>query len=147
MQLIFVSSFSVSVLESSRNKHLCCLVGDSSQYMTYSAMEVVNETQSINMAATVSSETNYTSSVLTSENSASISSTSPLPSNCYRVCVCNHSTGKYRQCLYIFLRFKDNCNWRQRIFTSPQKEEENICNSWRKSMEMSLENSNLHTWA
>ena len=90
MQLIFVSSFSVSVLESSRNKHLCCLVGDSSQYMTYSTMEVVNETQSINMAATVSSQTNYTSSVLTSENSASISSTPPIPSNCYRVCVCNH---------------------------------------------------------
>ena len=146
MQLIFVSSFSVSVLESTRNKHLCCLVGSSSQYMTYSTMEIVNETQSINlsdiyMTATVSSETNYTSSVLGSENSASISATPPLPSNCYRVCVCNHSTGKYRQCLCIFLPFKDICNWKQGIFTSPQKEEENICNSWRKSLEMSLENS------
>ncbi|CAH3198224.1 unnamed protein product, partial [Porites evermanni] len=63
-------------------------------------MEIVNETQSINlsdiyMTATVSSETNYTSSVLSGENSASISSTPPLPSNCYRVCVCNHSTVYY----------------------------------------------------
>ncbi|CAH3190760.1 unnamed protein product, partial [Porites lobata] len=61
-----------------------------SQYMTYSTMEIVNETQSINlsdiyMTATVSSERNYTSPVLSSENSASISSTPPLPSNCYRV--------------------------------------------------------------
>ena len=95
MQLVFVSPFSVSVLESTRNKHVCCLVVGSSQYMTYSTMEIVNETESINlsdiyMAATLSSETNYASSVLTSENSASISSTPPIPSNCYRVCVCNH---------------------------------------------------------
>ena len=133
MQLIFISSFSFSVLESTRNKNLFCFVVGASQYMTYSTMEIVNETQSINlsdiyMTATVSSERNYTSPVLSSENSASISSTPPLPSNCYRVCVCNHSTGKYR-CLYIFLRFKENCNWKQRTFTSPQKEKVNICNS------------------
>lgn len=97
----FFRFFRLVFLNAKEIKHVCCLVGDSSQYMAYSTMEIVSETQSITLSdiymnATVSSETNYTSSILRSENSASISVTPPLPSNCYRVCVCNYSKGKYR---------------------------------------------------